>query len=288
MDILNSQIESFYSPPNLYDDIINRLKELGVDLNKVSRKDIAGVDEFHVRGAEVSKELAEIANIHHSRVLDIGCGIGGPCRMLADEFDCDVIGIDLSKEYIDTANRLSELIGLSHKTKFIQGDATNLPFPDDSFDAVWTQHVQMNISDKLKFYSEIVRVLNHNGLFIYYEVFRNGNGKVNYPMPWADESRISFLEQSSQMNAVLENLGLIKQQSTDQTESGIKILERLMNRIANYGVPRFGLNVLMGASTQDKIANLLSGLKEGKIHLESGVYKKTESTHFFPTPPTIA
>lgn len=275
MDVLNSQIESFYSPPDLYDDIINRLKELGVDLNKVSRKDIAGVDEFHVRGAEVSRELAEIANLYQYRVLDIGCGIGGPCRMLADEFDCDVIGIDLSREYIDTANRLSALVGLSHKTKFIQGDATNLPFPDDAFDAVWTQHVQMNISDKLKFYSEIVRVLNSKGLFIYYEIFKKGNQKVTYPMPWAHESKISFLEESSQINAILEQLGLIKQQSTDQTASGIEILERMLNRMPKNTPSRLGLNVLMGASTNQKMTNLLNGLKEGIIHLESGVYRKT-------------
>ncbi|MDY0342191.1 MAG: methyltransferase domain-containing protein [Lentimicrobium sp.] len=276
MDLLSSQIENFYSPPDLYDDIIHWLKERGVNLNKVSRKDIAGVDEFHVRGAEVSRELAEIANISSSRLLDIGCGIGGPCRMLADEFDCDAIGIDLSPEYVETANRLSALVGLSHNTKFIQGNATNLPFQDNIFDAVWTQHLQMNIRDKLQFYNEITRVLNNNGVFIYYEVFKKGDGEVNYPMPWADKSKISFLEESSQMNTILEQLGLIKQQSTDQTEPGIKILERLIIRILKYGVPKFGLNVLMGVSTQDKISNLLSGLKEGKIHLESGIYKRTK------------
>ena len=250
---------------------------MGVDLNNVSRKDISGVDEFHVRGAAVSRELAEIANIHNAKLLDIGCGIGGPCRMLADEFDCDTIGIDLSREYVETANRLSELVGLNHKSKFIQGDATNLPFQDNTFDVVWTQHVHMNISDKLKFYSEIVRVLNNKGAFIYYEVFKKGNKEVSYPTPWADESKISFLEQSSKMNAILEQLGLIKEQSIDQTESGIQILERSLNRMPKHNSPRLGLNVLMGATTKDKMTNLLNGLKEGVIHLESGVYKRQKS-----------
>lgn len=272
MEILNSQIEEYYHQPNLYDDIINRLKGLEVDLNNVTRKDIAGVDEFHVRGAEISRELAKIANINNSRLLDIGCGIGGPCRMLADEFNCDTVGIDISKEYVATASRLSELVGLSHNTKFIYAEATNLPFQDNEFDVVWTQHVQVNISDKLRFYSEIDRVLKNNGVFIYYEVFKKGTKGVNYPLPWADESRISFLEQSSKIDSILKQLGLVKKQSTDQTESGIKVLERMMDRISKRGVPRLGLNVLMGASTKDKIANLLNGLKEGKIYLESGVY----------------
>ena len=274
MNTLNSQIENFYHRPGLYNDIINRLKEMGVDINNVTRKDIAGADEFHVRGAKISRELAEVANINNVKVLDIGCGIGGPCRMLADEFGCDTVGIDLSKEYVDTANLLSELVGLSHKTKFIQGDANSLPFEDNTFDVVWTQHVQMNISDKLKFYTEIARVLNDKGLFIYYEVFKKGDKELNYPTPWADEAKISFLDESSKTNAILEELGLIKEQSTDQTESGIEILDRLLNRVPKNITPRLGLNVLMGASTNEKMRNLLNGLKEGVIHLESGVYRR--------------
>ncbi|HAH58387.1 MAG TPA: class I SAM-dependent methyltransferase [Bacteroidales bacterium] len=276
MNVLNSQIVNFYYQPDLYNDIINRLTAMGVDLNNVGRKDISGVDEFHVRGAMVSRELAEMANIHGAKVLDIGCGIGGPCRMLADEYDCDVIGIDLSPEHIETANRLSALVGLNLKTKFIQADATNLPFEDHAFDVVWTQHVQMNIGDKLKFYSEIARVLSHKGAFVYYEVFKKENKEVNFPMPWADESTISFLGVSSQMNAILEGLGLAKDKYTDQTESGIHILEKSLDKMSKHPSSGLGLIALMGASTKKKMTNLLNGLKEGKVHLESGVYRRRQ------------
>jgi len=273
MGTLTSQIEKHYYRPDLYDDILNRLKEMEVDLKNVKRTDIAGVDEFHVRGAEVSKELAKIVNINNSKLLDVGCGIGGPCRMLADEYDCQTVGLDLSEEFINTATSLSKLVGLSN-TEFIQGDATNLPFESESFDVVWTQHVQMNISDKPKFYSEIDRVLTDNGAFIYYDIFKKGDDKVDFPMPWANESKISFLEKTSKMESILNNLGLKKEQSTDQTENGIIFFEKLLKKISESGPPKLGLNVLMGASTKDKILNLLNGLKEGKICLQSGVYKK--------------
>ena len=55
-------------------------------------------------------------------VLDVGCGLGGPCRMLADEYNCQVTGLDLSNEYIRTAKELSKLVKLDSKTSFIQGD----------------------------------------------------------------------------------------------------------------------------------------------------------------------
>ena len=131
-----TKTEGHYYQANSYKEIVSRLETLGIDLDHVKRKDIAGVDEFHVRGAQVSKELAETVEIRNSNLLDVGCGIGGPCRMLADEYGCNVTGIDLSDEYAKTATKLSELVGLSSKTNFIYGDATNLPFKDKTFDVV--------------------------------------------------------------------------------------------------------------------------------------------------------
>jgi ubiquinone/menaquinone biosynthesis C-methylase UbiE len=274
MKEIKTLTEKHYFRPNLYEDIINRLEELEVDLNNVNRNDIAGVDEFHVRGSQISKELAKMANIKGAKILDIGCGIGGPCRMLADEFDCATAGIDLSEEFIRTATKLSELVGLSNKTAFICGDATKLPFTNKSFNAVWTQHVQMNVLDKEKFYSEIHRVLDDNGTFIYYDIFKNSNEDVNYPMPWANTPEISFLTRENNIDIILNELGFSKVQSTNETNNGIIFFEKLLEKINKFGPPKLGLNVLMGKTTKSKIVNLLDGLKEGKIILQSGIYKK--------------
>ena len=274
MEQLNAMVESQYHLNGLYEDILTRLGEQEVDIDKVSRKHIAGVDEFHVRGAEVSQELAREIGLDNSNVLDVGCGIGGPSRMLADDYNCRVTGIDLSNEFIRTASALSELVGLQDKTDFIQASALELPFEDGSFDVAWTQHVQMNISDKAKFYSEINRVLSDSGTFVYYDIFQKNGEDVDYPVPWANDASVSFLGSTTKMDHILQDLGFKNVQTTDQTFQGAQFLVGLFEKLKKNGPPKIGLNVLMGASTKEKLVNILKGLEQEKIVLQSGIYNK--------------
>ncbi len=274
MDNLIQKIESQYFKNGLYEDIITRLKDKNIDLNKVKRSDIASVDEFHVRGAAISRELAHSINKKGVSVLDVGCGLGGSCRMLADEYNCDTTGIDLSGEYIRTANKLSKLVNLSSKMTFIQGDATELPFENNSFDVAWTQHVQMNVPDKEKFYFEINRVLKPNGYFLFYEILKKEDRELTYPMPWSNKSNLSFVFREEEMHDILTGLGLTKVQCTDQTQAGIDFLNIVIRRFIEFGPPKMGLNILMGETAQSKLMNLLKHLKNGELELKSGIFKK--------------
>jgi ubiquinone/menaquinone biosynthesis C-methylase UbiE len=274
MEHLSKLLQRQYHSPRLYEEIMKRLAEQNLGMGNVSREDIAGVDEYHVRGAEVTRELASQIRLDNLRVLDVGCGLGGPSRMLADEYGCQVTGIDLSEEYIRTATRLSELVGLQEKTTFIQGDALDLPFENGSFDVVWTQHVQMNIRHKLKFYSEIERVLTHQGRFVYYDIFKTGGGELNFPVPWADDPDRSFLVTPLELDDILERLCFKNLTTTDETEKGIHFLNQLFEQLKKNGPPQLGLNVLMGSSTREKLLNILKGLEGRKIILESGIYLK--------------
>jgi len=271
---INQDIENHYHKEGLFEEIILRLTEKGIDINNVSRADISAIDELHVRGAAVSEELAHSIDLKGAHVLDVGCGLGGPCRLLADELGCQTTGIDLSKEHIRTATQLSRLVKLDDKTTFVVGNATQLPFNDNTFDAVWTQHVQMNIPDKEKFYTEIFRVLKPGGHFLYYDIFKSGKSEISYPMPWASNETQSFLIQSTAMEQILDDLGFTKIQSKNQTQAGVDFFEHMIARLKAFGPPTIGINVLMGESTQPKLMNLLDHLKQGELIIQSGIYKK--------------
>jgi ubiquinone/menaquinone biosynthesis C-methylase UbiE len=268
-----SLIAAHYAHDHLYEAI---LQAIGKQPAGITRKDLAPFDELHVRGQEVSRELAIAAGLQPGmRILDAGCGLGGASRLLADEFGAHVTGIDITDDYIRTAQQLSALTGLQHNTRFVQGSVLALPFNDNSFDAVWTQHVQMNIPDKNALYAALGRVLKNGGRCIYYDVLGNDE-PIQYPVPWAADDSLSFLITPQQLHTLLSNAGLQRILVTDETEKGIHSLNNLFNRITEKGLPASGLHLLMGNTALDKLSNLRGNLIERKIVLESGVYEKVE------------
>src|ERR1700709_893345 len=101
-------------------------------------------------GRAISSEL--------DRVLDVGSGLGGPARYLASNLGCEVTGIDITQELCDVAVELNRRGRLADMVTIVHGDALAMPFEDDEFDVAWTQHVSMNIEDKVALFAEMRRV----------------------------------------------------------------------------------------------------------------------------------
>jgi ubiquinone/menaquinone biosynthesis C-methylase UbiE len=177
------RVASHYSENlELSDVIAQNLQSVGKDLNKLTTADLATVDEFHIRGRKATLELAAQMNLNpDSHVLDIGSGLGGPARTVAETYGCKVTGIDLTQAFCSAAAAMSDWVGLGKRVSFKQGDATNLPFGNKTFDAAMTIHVAMNIAAKGKVYSEALRVLKPGGIFAVYDVLQGEGGEVLYP-----------------------------------------------------------------------------------------------------------
>ena len=95
-----------------------------------------------------------------SRVLDVGCGIGGSARILSNDYGFDVVGISISQEQIKRAN---ELTNNHNFCRFEVMNALDLKFPKGSFDGVWSVEAGPHIIDKQKFADEMLRVLRPGG-----------------------------------------------------------------------------------------------------------------------------
>jgi SAM-dependent methyltransferase len=121
-------------------------------------------DQNHIGGVKFVKELARAANINaQTKVLDLGCGLGGSARVLAAEFGCRVHGIDLSPKRYREALRLTNLVGLTELVTFECVDFMTARVPRAAFDLLWGQSAWVHIADKKRFIHRWSRALEPDG-----------------------------------------------------------------------------------------------------------------------------
>lgn len=272
---VNKVIQTHYTRADLGEVILAALEKVGKDVNRLMPEDLASIDQFHIRGRAATLELARAAGLDSAKyVLDVGSGVGGTSRCLAKEFGCRVTGIDLTDEYCRAATMLTAKTGLAHLVDFRQGDATNLPFDDCTFDVVWTEHVAMNIPDKTRLYIEMHRVLKPGGTLAIYDVLSGPTGPVLYPVPWARTPDTSFLVQPTELRKLLGEAGFTITDWSDTTEAARAWFVSLAEKIRKEGFPPLGFHILLGADFQTMAQNQGRNLQEGRIVLGQVVARK--------------
>ena len=271
-------IDGQYGTPDLLATIADAYENAGKEFDALTRNDIASFDEFHIRGREATRELADRAGLESDmRVLDVGSGVGGPARTIAAEYDCNVVGVDLVGEYVDVATDLTERVGLGDCVTFHQGNALDLPFDDESFDTVWLQHVSMNVADKQELLTEVGRVLRSGGMLALYEICAGPAGSPHFPVPWADDDSLSFLASSDELATSAVECGFSERFWTDVTAESLEwfrgVLEAMASRPDDAPTP-LGLDLLMGERTPVKIGNVVRNLEEDRIEVVQGVFER--------------
>lgn len=264
---MNSKVEVHYrGEGNLSDKIAAGLKKSGRSLDDLKTTDLATVDEFHIRGRQATLELGKQLKLGAgSRLLDLGSGLGGPARTLAETYGCDVNGIDLTAEFCNAANVISSWLGLTGKVHCQQGDATDLPFPVNHFDAVMTIHVAMNIPEKDKLYSEARRTLKLGGRFAAYDVIQGDGGDVHFPVPWARESAISHLATDEDMQSLLTGAGFRILDIQDSSAESLTWFEDRMKQLSESGPPPVSFHAFLGDDYPVMVRNQVRNLAEGRI-----------------------
>jgi ubiquinone/menaquinone biosynthesis C-methylase UbiE len=261
------EVASHYSDGrDLAAAIAERLTQAGKDIGRLTTADLGTVDEFHVRGRKATLELAEMLNLGAgSRVLDIGSGLGGPARTLAETYGCHVTGIDLTQDFCDAATALSTWVGMSDRVSFQQGDATKLPFADGQFDVAMTIHVAMNIAAKDRMYAEARRVLKPAGLFGVYDVLQGEGGDVQYPVPWARDPSISHVATPGAMQALLGGAGFKVLRMHDSTEESQRWFEGMVEMLAQGKAPPVTFRTFLGDDFPEMTRNMLGNVRDRRV-----------------------
>jgi sarcosine/dimethylglycine N-methyltransferase len=266
---MNDGVRDHYSPAGLTE----RLKAvLGPDTQPLTQQQLAQLDQFHTRGLAATADLAKLVGITADMsVLDIGSGVGGPARFLAETYGCRVTGVDLSDSFVEAARYLTARTGQSDRISFQTANALNLPFNGSTFDVVLLQHVAMNIADRPSLYKEIRRVLKSVGRFATFDVVLN-NGDPHYPVPWARTPVTSFLLTAPATRDAIEVAGfrtLISQDDTNAAKDWFASLR------ASGPPPVPNLGVIMGPDFPQLAANLGRSIMEGRLGVLTAVFQAT-------------
>ena len=267
-------VADHYHQPALLNSILAALREEGKDPENLKPQSIIGLGEMHVRGHEATRELAmQMGLTHDMKVLDVGCGIGGPSRFLAGQYGCHVTGVDITEEFCKTARDLAERVRLRDSLTYRQADALDLPYRDEEFDAVWTQHVQMNIEDKPRFYAELFRVLKPGGKMGFYDIVAGSAGEPFYPVPWAADKSISHLAGEAELKALIETTGFQIKTWQDTTAAGLIWFEERRRRESEPGheQSRLGPELFLGLDWWDITNNLYRSVAGDRVRIIEGV-----------------
>jgi ubiquinone/menaquinone biosynthesis C-methylase UbiE len=264
---LATDISAHYGRGDLLGRLRAALLDDGVDPDHPSIEALAPYDHFHGRGLEATEELADLLTVSlDDHILDIGSGIGGPARYLAQRFGARTTGIDLTAEFCEVARQLTRALGLEDRVDFKQGDALAMPFADASFDGAYSMNVSMNIADKAGFYAEIHRVLRPGGWLVLSEIAQGPGGAPAYPTPWARTAESSFLATPQQTREGLEAAGFAVSSLRETAEQSLAYGDRSRAMVERgEKPPHRAVMLIHGDLAKEAMANTARGLAEARI-----------------------
>ncbi len=260
-------IADHWGSGDVYALIIAALAKMSKSPDAITMEDLAPVDHFHARGFAATVELADRLPLRSDqKVIDIGCGLGGPARYIAKRFQCRVSGVDITEPFVEAANKLTALLNMENDVVIELGDGQRLPYADALFDGAYTQHVTMNVADRPRFFAEAHRVLKTGAFFALTEHGLGPKGNPHYPLPWSEDGSGASLVTPAETRAFLETAGFEDVIIENTGEKYVAAYKVALEKAEKGILPPLGTHILMGQSALQKTRNSARNIEEGRTH----------------------
>ena len=127
-------------------------------------------------------------------------------------------------------------------------------------------HVGMNIDDKAGLFAEVNRVLRPGAVFGIYDIMRQSDDPLVYPVPWAEVPDISTLGTRQEYRNALNDAGFEITAERDRSDFAIEFFASLRERMeAAGGPPPLGLHLLLGDTAAMKVRNMMENVTAGRV-----------------------
>ncbi|MBW4441762.1 MAG: methyltransferase domain-containing protein [Plectolyngbya sp. WJT66-NPBG17] len=228
---------------------------------------------------DLIEELLKWANVTEAQqILDVGCGIGGSSLYLAEKFGAAATGITLSPVQANRATERARTLSAAKlasniNAQFQVADALNMPFPDNSFDLVWSLESGEHMPDKVKFLQECDRVLKPGGTFLMATWCHRPTDKV--PLTVDDRKRLAeiyrvyclpYVISLPEYEAIARNLGLQDIQTADWSTAVAPfwdvVIDSAFTPSAIFGLLTSGWTTIQAALS---LGTMQQGYKRGLI-----------------------
>lgn len=153
------------------------------------------------------------------RILDIGCGIGGPAMEMARTFGARVVGIDIEAPLVERARQAAQAHGLADRCSFHNVDKGILPFEDGAFDIVTSAGAMTQTEDKQSLIDDCFRVLARGGHLSIYEWTGTGaelSADMHY---WIELEGLTYaMETLDRYGEILRRAGFVDVEVADASD----------------------------------------------------------------------
>jgi sarcosine/dimethylglycine N-methyltransferase len=163
-----------------------------------------------------------------SRILDIGSGFGGAARYLAATYGCRVVALNLSEVENGRHRKINEEEGLDRLIEVVDGSFEDIPYPDGSFDAVWSQDAILHSGDRVRVLEEVGRVLKAGGDLVFTDPMQADDCPAGVLKPILERIHLETLASPEFYLKTAERLGMERVSFEDLTPQLINHYSRVL------------------------------------------------------------